>query len=167
MRIEGHGIAVELPEGWEGSIDRRPEEDAAGASRSSVDGGAASPAEADAEHPVTHLANFPLPNGRGDFGSGAVESMTSTDVLVCIIEYGPEDVGTPLFGHEGIPTLTAAQFSPSAMQRTIEGMSGTQAFFSEGGRAFCLYAVLGSHRDRRALVPEVNDLLRTLQIAPA
>lgn len=164
MRIEGHGIAVELPDGWEGSIDRRPEENETGAARSSVGGGAS---RAEAEHPVTHLANFPLPNGRGDFGSGAVESMTSTDVLVCIIEYGSEDVGTPLFSQEGVPTLTPAQFSPSTMQRTIEGMSGTQAFFSESGRAFCLYAVLGSHRDRVALVPVVNDLLRTLQIAPA
>lgn len=162
MRIEGHGIAVELPEGWEGAIDRRPEPAPEAAGRAGT-----TSTRVETEHPITHLANFPLPNGRGDFGSGAVETMTSTDVLVCLLEYGNEDAGTPLFAHEGVPTLTPAQFSPAAMQRTIEGMSGTQAFFTEGGRAFCLYAVIGSHRDRRALVPEVNDLLRTLRIDPA
>lgn len=161
MRIEGHGIAVDLPDGWEGSIDRRPEQ-AAAASRST-----GRPAAVEAEHPITHLANFPLPNERGDYGSGAVEQMTSNDVLVCLLEHGSEDVGTPLFANQGIPQLTAAQFSPSSMQRTVEGMSGTQAFFTENGRAFCLYAVVGSHRERRALVPIVNDLLRTLRIAPA
>ncbi len=162
MRIEGHGIAVELPDGWEGSIDRRPQEARASASSADVE-----PTLVDTEHPITHLANFPLPNERGDYGSGAVEQMTSIDVLVCLLEHGPEDVGTPLFSNEGIPTLTPAQFDPSSMQRTIEGMSGTQAFFTENGRAFCLYAVLGSHRDRRALVPIINDLLATLVIAPA
>lgn len=162
MRINGHGIDVELPDGWEGSIDRRPEQASAS---SHAAGGRSAPV--DAEHPIAHLANFALPNQRGDYGSGAVERMTSTDVLVCLLEHGPEDVGTPLFAHQGIPRLTPAQFSPSSMQRTIEGMSGTQAFFTENGRAFCLYAVVGSHRDRRALVPVVNGLLDTLRISPA
>ncbi|WP_436792524.1 hypothetical protein [Actinospongicola halichondriae] len=165
MQIEGHGIAVELPDGWEGSIDRRPEEAQASASGTSEAAGAG--AQVDAEHPITHLANFPLPTNRGDYGSGAVETMSSTDVLVCLLEHGSEDVGTALFASEGIPRLTPAQFSPAAMQRTVEGLSGTQAFFTENGRAFCLYAVLGSHRDRRTLVPVINDLLDTLHIAPA
>lgn len=161
MRIEGHGIAVELPDGWEGSIDRRPQEAQATASAAGAE-----PTLVDTEHPITHLANFPLPNERGDYGSGAVEQMTSTDVLVCLLEHGPEDVGTPLFSNEGIPTLTPAQFDPAAMQRTVEGLSGTQEFFTENGRAFCLYAVLGSHRDRRVLVPVINDLLASVVIAP-
>ena len=53
------------------------------------------------------------------------------------------------------------------MQRTIVGMSGAQSFFTEGGRAFCAYVVLGSHRARAALVPEVNRLLAGLRIEPA
>ncbi len=165
MRIAGHGIDVDLPDGWEGSIDRRVAEEPDTAVARAA--GEQPAVETEDEHPVTHLANFPLPNDRGDYGSGAVEIMTSTDVLVCLIEYGSEDVDTPLFENQGIPRLTPAQFSPAAMQRTVEGMSGTQAFFSENRRAFCLYAVLGSHRDRRALVPAINELLDTLRIAPA
>lgn len=165
-RIEGHGIAVELPPGWEGEINRRPdpepEEGAASAAGTDARG-----ATAEDERPVTHLANFSLPGGRGDFGSGAVERMQPDDVLVCVLEYGPDEAGSPLFAAEGVPTLTPAQFDPSQMQRTIAGMSGTQTFFTAGGRAFCLYAVLGSHARRRALVPQVNDLLATLSIDPA
>lgn len=161
MRIQGDGIAVDLPPGWEGAIgsrDAEPEDRPVRADRSS--------ARPSKEPPIAHLANFPLPRQRGDYGSGAVERMRSTDVLVCLLEHGPEDVGTPLFSKKGIPRLTPAHFDPASMQRTVEGMSGAQAFFTENGRAFCLYAVLGSHRDRRALVPVVNDLLATLVIAP-
>lgn len=166
MRIEGHGIAVELPSGWEGEIDRRPDGGSQEAMAAGSDGHTAGAGVED-EHPITHLANFSLPGGRGDFGSGAVERMGPEDVLVCLIEYGTDEADSPLFAAEGVPTLTVAQFEPSQMQRTIAGMSGSQAFFTAGGRAFCLYAVIGSHARRRALVPQVNELLATLSIDPA
>ncbi|MDZ7674061.1 MAG: hypothetical protein U5K30_03205 [Acidimicrobiales bacterium] len=170
MRIEGHGIAVELPSGWEGEINRRsdpgPGDDTVSAAGNGTEARGADAASAD-EHPVTHLANFSLPGGRGDFGSAAVERMQADDVLVCLVEYGPAEADTPLFATQGVPTVTPAQFSPSQMQRTIAGMSGTQAFFTAGGRAFCLYAVVGSHARRRGLVPQVNELLQTLSIQPA
>ena len=115
-------------------------------------------------HPVAHLANFPLPPDRGDYGSGAVERMRAGDVLVCLLEFDPEAGATALFAHEGVPRFRAGSFAPNAMQRTIQGMSGAQAFFREAGRAFCAYAVLGSHRDRAALVPLVNALLEGVRI---
>ena len=44
---------------------------------------------------------------------------------------------------------------------------GCQYFFNEGGRAFCLYAVIGSYAQRAALVPKVNAVLATVKIAPS
>ena len=61
MKITGPGIAIDLPRGWEAEID-----------------GGAGHADEDAirvSTPRVHMANFPLPAVRGDFGSGAVERM--------------------------------------------------------------------------------------------
>ena len=48
----------------------------------------------------------------------------------------------------------------------IPGMAGTQRFFSVSGRAFCLYAVIGSASRRPVLVSRLNDALSTLRISP-
>jgi hypothetical protein len=53
------------------------------------------------------------------------------------------------------------------LRRGLPGQSGTQWFFTEAGRPFTFYAVLGSHLLRNALVPKVNQLLGPLSIAPA
>jgi hypothetical protein len=119
------------------------------------------------ENPVTHIANFPLPPIRGDYGSGAVERMGPTDILICLVEFDAEAAGTELFATTGIPEFTAGDFSPNTMQRTIAGMCGAQAFFTEAGRAFSAYVVLGSFTRRAALVPTVNELLADLEIEPA
>jgi hypothetical protein len=115
---------------------------------------------------VVHLGTFPLPQGRGDFGSGAVEIMRSDDLLVVLFEYGPESAGTALFARGGVPRVTAADFAPNNMQRPIPGQSGAQYFFNQSGRAFCLYVVLGAHARRQELVPEVNQVLDGLRIDP-
>ena len=163
--LQAYGIAVDLPRGWDGQIYRRPSPSAGAAART-ADAGAADvdPDDEGSVHPVAHLANFPLPADRGDYGSGAVERMGRRDVLVCILEFDDASVGTALFAHEGVPRFEPDSFAPNAMQRTIHGMSGAQAFFHQGDRAFCAYAVLGSHRDRVALTPLVNDLLATVRI---
>ena len=36
---------------------------------------------------VLHAASFALPAERGDYGSGAVEVMGGSDVLVCLLEH--------------------------------------------------------------------------------
>jgi len=46
----------------------------------------------------------------------------------------------------------------------LSGQSGTQWFFTEAGRPFTLYAVLGSHARRSVLVPRVNQLLAGLSV---
>jgi hypothetical protein len=42
-----------------------------------------------------------------------------------------------------------------------------QVFFNEGGRAFCLYVVLGSFNLRHTTVARVNEVLATMTIGPA
>jgi len=147
MRMESHGIDVDVPQGWDGEIYRRSPEEVGGETL-----------------PVMHLANFPLPAERGDFGSGAVEMMRSDSVLIALAEFGPESVGTALFSREGFPLVDAEDFAPDQMQRPMAGQSGAQYFFTENGRTFCLYVALGSHSRRRELVPEVNQLLETVRV---
>ena len=144
---------------WEGEIFNRAPD--------ATDGRSLAVAEEEVARNVIHLANFALPAERGDFGSGAVELMSTGALLVILFEHGPESVDTPLFARKGVPQLTADEFHPQQMQRTLMGQSGRQIFFNEAGRAFCLYVVLGSHRQREVLVPLVNEVLRTLEIEPA
>jgi len=162
--LSSGGVSVGLPSGWEGEIFNRAP---ARGGRSLVDPlGTPSP-DGEIARNVIHLANFALPTERGDFGSGAVELMNSGALLVILFEHGPESVDTPLFARSGIPQLTANEFHPQQMQRTLQGQSGRQIFFNEAGRAFCLYVVLGSHRQREVLVPLVNEVLASLEIEPA
>lgn len=161
MDLVGSGVTVGLPTGWEGEIFNRSETAA-----SERDTSLQSP-EGEVARNVIHLANFALPSERGDFGSGAVELMNSGAILVVLFEHGPESVGTPLFAQTGIPRLKPSDFHPQQMQRTLSGQSGRQVFFTEAGRAFCLYVVLGSHRQRNVLVNIVNEVLSNLVVEPA
>lgn len=166
MKLQAHGIETDLPPGWEGriSLRTRPEPGARGLNGTDV-GPTGDPAEV--PNPVVHLANFPLPEDRGDFGSGAVDVMTEDDVLVVLFEYGPESVGQPLFRRKGLPTrLTPNMFSASALQRTNPGQAGCQLFFTEAGRAFCLYTVLGRQAAAARVLPQANTTLSATRILP-
>jgi hypothetical protein len=161
-KIHGHDLGATLPAGWDGRISVRRE----GAPEAfSVDDGpqvfTAVP------QPVVHLANFALPEERGDFGSGAVELMGTRDVLIVLFEYEPANAAQPLFATKGMPRkLAAADFDPTMLRRGISGQAGYQTFFQEGGRAFCLYVVLGNGSGRTPLVNLVNSVLATVQITP-
>lgn len=153
--LSSSGISVDLPQGWEAEIYRRPE-----------DGLSLSSGRSESNHTVLHAANFPLPPERGDFGSGAVEIMRAYEVLVILFEHGQESVGTTLFAHQGLPIpLQASDFHPDMMQRSLSGQAGAQKFFTANGRAFCLYVVLGSYTNRQALVDRANELLAALDIS--
>lgn len=151
MRISAYGLAVNAPPGWEARI-RRP--DPAG--------------DRFRSHPVLHAADFALPEERGDFGSGAVEAMGPSQAFVALIEYDPSSAGTALFSSNVATPLHvgAGDFSSQQLQRTLRGQAGTQRFFVDGGRAFCLYVVLGSMTNRHHSVPRVNALLSAIEIAP-
>lgn len=146
-RIAAAGLQVDVPRGWEARIQRR----------------AADPGTT--THAVLHIANFPLPLDRGDFGSGAVEIMESDDVLVVVVEYDPTSARTPLFQAQGLPAPVSPDwFSLGGLQRALPGQGGMQRFFSVDGRAFCLYVVLGSFANRARLVPQVNAVLATVDV---
>lgn len=160
--LRAYGLGLDVPPGWDARIFKR---DGNHADIAALDG---SEGERPASvHPVVHVANFALPEGRGDYGSGAVERMGPSHVLVCLLEFEPSSCASALFSREGVPRLTPGHFSPHAMQRTIAGMCGTQAFFQLHGRAFCAYAVLGSHRDRRTLAPLADRALHGIEIGRA
>jgi len=149
-RLSGSGLSVDLPSGWEGSIDGGGFPQLASGSRAPT---------------LLHAASFPLPVERGSFGSGATELMNTDDILIVLFEYAQDSAGAPLFAGQGMPrSLAPEDFHRDALQRTIAGQSGMQHFFTEGGRPFCLYVVLGSHIDRADLVPRVNEVLATIVI---
>lgn len=164
MRFDRSGIAVTLPPGWEAAVHRR--EQAPGRGQRTDDVVLASVAPDATTHPVLHAGSFPLPPDRGDYGSGAVDVMTATDVLLVLVEFHPDAARTPLFAAPGPPqALTSDSFGAHSLQRVLNGQSGYQRFFNAGGRAFCLYVVLGSHARRHLLVPVVNQLLESIEIA--
>src|SRR5262249_33490362 len=86
MRLAAHGVNLALRSGWEGRIMRRD---------------AVEP-DGERTYAVVHLATFPMPEQRGDFGGGVTELMRSPDALVILFEYGPESIGTALFSTQGI-----------------------------------------------------------------
>jgi hypothetical protein len=147
--LRAHGIAATLPEGFEGRIFVRPH------------------LEGEIAHPVAHFATFPLPQEVADFGGGAVTLMGPNDIFAVLFEYGPESVGKELFARQGMQrSLSAGDFRPTLLRRGLGGQSGTQWFFTEAGRPFTFYAVLGSHARRGVLVPRVNSLLAVLSVSP-
>ncbi len=146
--LTGFGLSIDLPIGWDGRLYSR-------------DDGASARA-------ALHAATFPLPNERGDFGSGAVELMGRNDVLVVLLEYDRAQTAQPLFAGQGAPAaLDPAAFSPGALQRSRPGQAGAQAFFSAAGRAFCLYVVLGNFAARDGLVALANQVVGAIRIHPA
>jgi hypothetical protein len=151
--IAAHGLTARPPTGWDGEIYQR-----APWAPPALPGGRF--AQSETPTPILHLANFPLPPTRGDYGGGAVELMGRGGIFISILEHPPEEGSSALFAGKGIPwPLSASDFSPSTMQRTIAGQAGHQSFFTHAGRAFCLYVVLGSYNTRAILVPEVNKAL--------
>jgi len=144
VRLARHGLEVRVPAGWEGRVFRLPGTGA-----------------------TMHAANFALPPGDGSFGAAAVSEMAADGVFVALVEFSPRLAGQGLFAHQGIPApLRARDASPRAMQRLVPGRAGVQRFFSHGGRAFCLYAVVGSRPSRDALIRQANRLLGTVRISP-
>jgi hypothetical protein len=166
MRLSSGGVSFDLPQGWEGQIDTgsgrwRTPPTAGGVERSepvTLPDGAI-------RRTVAHVANFPLPAERGDFGNGAVQAMRSGDVFISLFEYDPASTTTALFNAEGLPRLAAADFDPAMLQKPVPGGSAVQRFFRHRGRAFCLYVVVGSHIDRNDVLSAVNDVIGTVDIS--
>ena len=154
MLLSAHGVSFTIPAGWEGEIsqERGPQ--------------ALALAERGAHlRPVAHAATFALPAERGAFGSGAVEAMRDDDVFLALVEYERGATDTALFARRGLPRrLDPRRFHPAALQRTLPGQAGHQEFFTDTGRAFCLYVVLGDADDAHLQVRRVEEVLAGIRI---
>lgn len=145
-RLAGHGLAFDLPRGWDGAISRRTDVRAL---------------------PVLHASSVPLPTDRGDSGGGVVEKLGWEEVFLCLLEHESSCAGTPLFASKGLPLpLSPDWFSPRVLQGMRPVQSGVQRFFSVNGRAFCLFVVVGEHARRHRLVTAANGVLSTLVVGP-
>jgi hypothetical protein len=161
--LAAHGVSLDPPAGFEGRVFRRP--GAGEVSASAADGPPAPVGEV--PNTVVHVATIALPPDTGDFASSAMGDLGPDDVLLVLFEYDSSVSGTGLFAKSGIPrSVSAADFSPATMQRAVPGQAGCQTFFTEGGRAFCLYAVIGSYARRVALAAKVTSVLATVAITP-
>ncbi|MDQ1468439.1 MAG: hypothetical protein QOH10_2854 [Actinomycetota bacterium] len=150
--VAAFGVAVDVPTAWECRILRRSKN-------------AENADTADQTHAVVHLANFPLPEQRDDFGGGVTQAMGASDVFVVLFEYGPESLGKRLFALAGVPKLSAEMFSPRGLQRPLAGQVGCQRFFTANERPFCLYVVAGGTAALPELTAQVNQALAFLEIA--
>ncbi|HEX5096500.1 MAG TPA: fasciclin domain-containing protein [Acidimicrobiia bacterium] len=162
-RLTAHGFTLDVPAGWDARIYKRP---AAGeVAATDTDGPPAPPGAA--THAVVHVATIPMPPDMGDFGSAGLDQLGRDDAFIVVFDHGPEAVGKALFGREGMPRLLEpGDFDSKTLQRALPGQSGVQSFFTESGRACCLYVVLGAHANSRRIVPRVNAVLADLQIEP-
>lgn len=171
VTVEKFGLSADPPAGWQVAIQRRPEPVPTSSARTlaaSPPGAAADRAPGGARevtHPVLHACTRTMPADRGDFGSGVVDLLGADDVFIALVEYGPELADQGLFAPRGMPRLAPSQFGPNRLQRPLPGRSASQHFFSVGGRAFCLFTVIGSHARRMATVPRAAQAVRGFRVA--
>jgi hypothetical protein len=143
--ISAYGISVEVPPGWDARLFRH-------------EGG----------EPTLHLASFPLPASDGEFGSRATGRMRAGSIFVALTEYrigtGVE-AGRGMFAGALPGSLSPSGFSERTLLRPRPGQRGLQRFFSAGGRAFCLYAVLSAGEGSDELVAAADAALGSLHVA--
>lgn len=147
MTVSKYGLSVRPEPGWQTQIFRRPPQD---------------PHEVTL--PVLHACTRPLPAGCGDFGGGVVDRLDTSDVFLSLVEFGSDVAGEGLFAPAGMPRLAPSQFGPNNMPRAVPGRSAAQHFCTVGGRAFCLFVVVGSHARRMALVPRAARMLAGVSV---
>jgi hypothetical protein len=141
VRLAAHGIALDLPTGWDGRIWSR-------------EGGG----------PVLHAANVALPPSDGDFATLATRTLPADGVVVVLVDYGTAEAGTPLFAAAAPAAIDAAELHPATLLHRRPGQRGLQRFFTSSGRAMCLYVVVGSSAHADDLAAGVSGVLRTLRV---
>lgn len=145
MRTSGHGLSIEVPRGWEARIARR--------------GGSA---------PFLHVASFALRSDSGEFGATVTARMGPDGAFAALVEYGVDEhvrPGRGLFADPAWrPKLGAGDFHRSQLQVARPGHLGTQRFFTQAGRPFCLYAVIAPVRRRpQELAGQLSAVLATVR----
>jgi hypothetical protein len=148
MKLEAHGLKIELPRGWSGRVFRRS-----------------------AHIATLHAADFQLPMEDGEFGDRATSGMPAPASFLALTEYEPGsglEPGIGLFSARGLKLpLDPAAFSSRGLAHPRPGQAGMQHFFTGSGRPFCLYVVVSGQRvHRRRQLLTLDHVLRTLHISP-
>jgi hypothetical protein len=141
--VAAHGITVTVPARWEVRIFRRG-------------GGGA----------TVHLANFALPPTDGEFGTRATQAMPSDGLFLTLTEYLPDahlTAGRGLYASTPPRLLQPDDFDTRALLHIRPGQTGLQRFFSEAGRAFCLYVVASEHH-LKAQAPLASEIVSSLRV---
>ena len=101
-RLAAHGLAVEVPSGWEAELSIQP------------DPATLDPGLGPSREPlvVLHAANFSLPAERGDYGSGAVETVDRNGNFAALVEFDPTSANSALFSRQGLPAGLDPPISP-------------------------------------------------------
>jgi hypothetical protein len=145
-QLSGYGITVSLPLGWNGIIYQRD------------------PIVKDeVRRPILHGSTVDVTLDQGDFGDGLVENLASDDVFVDLVEIDPDNelaLANPGF----VRRLGGDAFAGNKLRRLILGQGGYEGFFTESGRAFCMYVVIGSIANLDALLDPINILLGSVEI---
>jgi hypothetical protein len=146
VRLSGHGLSIDVPDGWEARILRR------------AGGG-----------PVLHAATFALHEHDGDFGAAATGRMGGDDIFCALLEFVGDDrarAGVGLFEPAGRPRPDPTEFRAHQLQVTRPGQYGWQRFYTEEGRLCCAYAVvMPRRRSVHRLVADLNRVLATVRPA--
>ena len=141
MRLAAHGIALDLPAGWDGRVWSRP-------------GGG----------PVLHAANVALPaerrrlRHRGDGGACRPTASWSSSSTTARPTPARRSTRPPA------PTrVDPGELSPATLLHRRPGQRGLQRFFTASGRAMCLYVVVGSAAHAADLAAGVSGSCAPLQ----
>ncbi len=148
MRIDAHGIEIELPRGWSGRVFSRHD-------------GAA----------TLHAGNYTLAINDGEFGDRSTGRMPRGACFLALTEYVPGAGLNPGAGLFAAPRLKLpldpTRFAARALAHPRPGQVGTQQFFTQAGRPLCLYVVLAGDRSgRRRQLAELGHVLRSLRVKP-
>ena len=143
MVLEGDGLRIELPAGWQGRL--------------------ISPSP---HLPTLQAASFPLQPGDEELGPLSTRDMAPADCFLALIEYLPGsgvEPGRAPFHEAGIELpLDPSWFSPE-----VEGRSVMDRNFTQAGRAFALHLVIaGSRLDRRGRLPLLDRVLGSVRVEP-
>jgi len=115
--------------------------------------------------PILHLTDTTLSMGRSTFAPELAARAGAFGALVALVEFEDRLADRGLYGAQGLGLpLRRDRFHPRALQLPNPAQEGHQRFFSLGGRAFCLYVVLGIGSGADARLRTVNGALRSLKV---
>jgi hypothetical protein len=145
VSLSAHGIALSLPDAWDGRIYGRPRLIANPAERALVPG---FDGDERGRLATLHAASFPLSGAEGEFAAEATMRMPARGAFIALVEYQPDEQLVPgegLFSSREVPrSLAPRDFRPETLMVPRGDQVGLQRFFTAGVRPFCLYAVVGS-----------------------